>query len=376
MLWGQLVNRVLVYGMVGTNRGGIETFLLKMNQYMTDTVFDYVIEEESCLHKAVIEERGGKVYYITKRTKSPLKNLDDNRILLRQLHGQIDAVYFNLSSLSWIEPIKIAIREGYKVLVHSHNSQFIEANSTALHKIANFLNKNRLSSWNVTRLTCSKPAANFLFKPKDKVIMIYNAINIDDFIFKITVRNDIREKLAAKKKTIIGFVGRLGDQKNPLYLVDIMRAVTSRIQDVMMIVIGEGPFRSELENKISSFGLENQVIFLGNISNVNEYMQAMDVFVLPSFHEGLPYVVVEAQAAGLKCLVSDRVTEEVNVTGNVKFLSLTEDAENWGDEIIRITKEKNNNRIDSGFYMRKTEFNIFSQAKKLEDILTHHSEDE
>lgn len=366
------MHRVLVYGMVGTNRGGIETFLLKMNQYMSDTTFDYVIEEDSCIHKDIIESRGGRVFYVTKRSLSPLRNLRDNKRLLNSLKGQIEAVYFNLSSLSWIEPIKVAIKEGYRVYVHSHNSQFIEANSSMLHRIANLVNKKRLSSWNITRLTCSKPATQFLFQPKDKVIMVYNAIKVDDYIYNPLVREKIREELFAGKK-IIGYVGRLGDQKNPLYLVNIMKSVRAHRKDTILIIIGDGPMRKDLERKIADFEFQDCIKLMGNVTNVNEYMQAMDVFILPSLHEGLPYVVVEAQSAGLKCLVSDQVTEEVNVTGNVKFLALTEDAKNWGDEINKALCDHNFNRVECGVFMTGTDFNIDTQAKKLEDILTHQN---
>ena len=95
----------------------------------------------------------------------------------------------------------------------------------------------------------------------------------------------------------------------------------------------------------------------------------MDVLVLPSLHEGLPYVIVEAQSTGLKCLVSDKVTKEVNATGDVTFLSLTEDALNWRDEIIRTFENRICNRADYGVFMAGTCFNISTQARKLEDIL-------
>lgn len=363
------MNRVLVYGMVGTNRGGIETFLLKMNQYMEHTVFDYVIEEESCLHEEAIRAKGGEIYYITKRTKSPVQNLKDNKALLKKIKGKIDAVYFNLSSLSWVGPIKMAIDEGYKVFVHSHNAQFIAANSSLLHKTVNFINKRRLSSWNVKRLTCSKPATEFLFLPNDEVTMIYNAIKTEDFKFDPIVRERVRHSLGLNSAKTIGFVGRLNDQKNPLYLPKIMKAVKEIDTSIILIVLGDGPMRAQLENEIKKEDLQDNIKLLGNVTNVNEYMQAMDLFILPSLHEGLPYVVVEAQSAGLRCILSDRITPEVDATGNVEFLPLTENAENWGAVIVRRLKEKAVGREEWGNFMSKSAFNIENQAKKLEQIL-------
>lgn len=363
------MNRILVYGMVGTNRGGIETFLLKMNQYMEHTVFDYVIEEETCLHEEAIRAKGGEIYYITKRTKSPVQNLKDNRVLLKKLKGKIDAIYFNLSSLSWVGPIKMAVNEGYKVFVHSHNAQFIAANSSTLYRIVNRINKKRLSNWKINRLTCSKPATEFMFMPDDQVTMIYNAIKTDDFRFSPTVRKKIREELELSDKKIIGFVGRLNDQKNPLYLPVIMKAVCEENDNLVLIVLGDGPMKKRLEDDIQRNNLQDRIRLMGNVTNVNEYMQAMDLFILPSLHEGLPYVVVEAQTAGLKCILSDRITPEVNATGNVVFLPLTESADNWRTTIIESLQNSLNDREKWGSYMNNTAFNIEVQAKSLEQIL-------
>lgn len=363
------MNRVLVYGMVGTNRGGIETFLLKMNQYMEHTVFDYVIEEETCIHEEAIRANGGEIYYITKRTKSPIQNLVDNHNLLKKLKGKVDAVYFNLSSLSWVGPIKMAINEGYKVFVHSHNSQFVAANSSLLHRVVNYTNKRRLSAWNVNRLTCSKLATEFMFMPTDEVTMIYNAIKTDFFKYDPIVRKRIRCELGVNEKKVIGFVGRLCEEKNPLYLINIMGIVCVHETNAVLIALGDGPMRKKIEEEIRNKGLDDKIRLLGNVSNVNEYMQAMDLFILPSLHEGLPYVVVEAQTAGLKCIISDRITPEVNVTGNVVFLPLTESADNWGKTISESLREVKIEREKWGSFMSRTDFNIEIQAKGLEQIL-------
>lgn len=364
--------RILVYGMVGTNRGGIETFLLKMNQFMTeDTVFDYVIEENNCIHEESIKARGGNIYYITARTKSVIQNIRDNKKLLQKLKQTHEAVYFNLSSLSWIEPIKIALKQGYRVYVHSHNAEFISANSDFLHRAVNGINKKRLAKYKLKRLTCSKPAKDFMFDEKNEVEMIYNAIQPEQFVFSSEIRNKIREqqKISNDRK-VIGFVGRLNDQKNPLFLPEIMKKIVEQRDDVTMWIIGDGPMKDALSNKISELSLEGSIQMLGNIRNVNEYMQGMDLIVLPSFHEGLPYVIVEAQTSGLRCVISDRVTREVDATGNVVFLPLLESADNWVEYICTEIDKADFPREKWGVYMSSTNFNIENEAKRLEKILS------
>lgn len=365
------MNRILVYGMVGTNRGGIETYLLKMNQYMSEnTVFDYVIEEDSCLHEEAIQQKGGKIYYITKRSKNPLRNILDNRALLRSLRGEVAAVYFNLSSLSWIIPIKLALSLGYKVFVHSHNSKFIAANSSLLHRSVNYLSKRILSGWNVNRLTCSKFATDFMFRSGDDVEMVYNAIKTQEFAFDSKVRNQIRLELAVDDMKVIGYVGRLSEEKNPLYLAEIMNAVKKQRDDVFLLALGDGPMRKQLEERIAAYGLQDKCKLLGNVKNVNEYMQAMDVLVLPSLHEGLPYVIVEAQTAGLHCFITDTITPEVNISGNVHFLPLTEDAYVWRDAICASFSSNAVERRAVGEFMDGTNFNIKNEAIRLEKMLT------
>lgn len=115
--------RILVYGMSDSNMGGIETFLTQNNSFMKKgTIFDYVIEGTHCVYEKTIKAHGGKIYYITKKTSSVLKNLRENQKLLKRLRDTIDSVYFNLNTLSWIEPIRIALSYGYEVFVHSHIS--------------------------------------------------------------------------------------------------------------------------------------------------------------------------------------------------------------------------------------------------------------
>lgn len=364
---------VLVYGMVGNHRGGIETYLLKMNSFMSkDMVFDYVIEETECLHEEAIASRGGRIYRVPSRNRNPLGNINANRKLLKELKNHINTVYFNLSSLSWIEPIRIAKMLGYRVFVHSHNSQFINSNNSLPYRLVNAINKRRLSTYKgIKRLTCSQPATDFMFMKKDAVEMIYNAIYVKDFLYDEKVRREKRNELGIEEDDfLIGFVGRLQDQKNPLYLPTIMKAVLTRNKRAKMIIVGEGRMRKELEDKIKEYGFNSSMFLLGNRTDVNKLMQAMDVFVLPSLHEGLPYVVVEAQASGLKCFISDGITTEVDVTGSVKFLNLLPDASNWGEAIVTESKSSYNDRKEKGEFMNTTNFNIEREARRLESILS------
>ena len=365
------VRRILVYGMVASKTfGGVGLFLTEMNRHMSgNTVFDYVIEGNECSLQDRIEKTGGKIYYITNRIKNPILNIRQNRKILKSLRNTHDAVYFNLSTLGWIEPIRIAISLGYKVVVHSHTSRLLVEDFK--HRLIYKINKMRLSRFNVTRLSCSEKATEYMYYSNDNVVFIHNAVDINNFGFNQEDRLSIRDELHITDKTkVIGFVGRLSHMKNVLFLPDILENVIKhRNLDVVMIVLGEGELKEELFEKAKKLNLQNNIFLLGGHADINRYYQAMDVFILPSFFEGLPIVMVEAQVSGLPCIVSDAITSESNISGNVTFLPIN-DASIWGDVIFDKLNNINTNRELMIEKLKDSDFDINHEALRLESILT------
>ena len=366
-------NRILVYGLVASKTfGGIGSFLTEMNRHMSgNTVFDYVIEGSECSIQDRIDAAGGKIYYISNRIKNPIKNINENRKLLKDLRNTHDTVYFNLSTLGWIEPIKIAISLGYRVVTHSHNSRLLV--NDAKHRIIYKINKARLSRFNVIRLSCSKKATDFMYSPDNKVQFIHNAVDINTFKFDRNEKLQVRSELNIPDNTkIIGFVGRLVEQKNVLFLPDILNSVVKhRDLDVVMIVLGEGYLKNQLLEKVKQYNLQNHFLFLGDHADINRYYQAMDVFILPSLFEGLPIVMVEAQVSGLPCIVSDVITSESNISGNVTFLPIN-DASVWGEVLYNKLNNLNTNRELVSKQLKDSVFDIIHEALQLESILTGH----
>lgn len=363
--------RILVYGLVASKTfGGIGSFLTEMNRHMSgNTVFDYVIEGLECSIQDRIEAAGGKIYYISNRIKNPIKNINENKKLLKDLRNTHDTVYFNLSTLGWIEPIKIAISLGYRVVTHSHNSRLLV--NDAKHRIIYRINKARLSRFNVIRLSCSKKATEYMYSPDNKVQFIHNAVDIDAFKFNRNEQLEVRNELNIPDNTkIIGFVGRLVDQKNVLFLPDILNSVVKHSDvDVVMIVLGEGYLKNQLLEKVKQYNLQNHFLFLGDHADIYRYYHAMDVFILPSLFEGLPIVMVEAQVSGLSCIVSDVITSESNISGNVTFLPIN-DASIWGEVVSDKLNDKNTNRELMSEKLKDSYFDINHEALRLESILT------
>lgn len=361
--------RILVHGLVGTNLGGIETFLLNMNEAMSDEcIFDYVIEESKCMHEARIHKKGGKIYHITSRRKNVKQHLRDLKKLYREHKEEYEVIYFNLSSASWILPQLIGKYMGYRVVIHSHNAMLIDANSNLFYKVVNCVNRFLLGHMKFTRLTCSDLASKFLFGD-GKSIKIYNGINVEQYKFSSEIRFNIREKYdIAQEAFVIGVIGRLAYQKNPLFSIEIFNQILKDRPDSFLFMIGDGKLRQEVMGLTRKYHIEDHVILTGNIQNVNEYLNVFDVFMLPSRHEGLGIALIEAQANGLPCVTSkDVVPVEAKVSDRVEFVKLEKTSHEWANIILSMNQ---NMKREEGYYLMKNSlYNIQIESKKLENIL-------
>lgn len=369
------ISRVLVFGMARQRLGGIETFLLNMNKYMSkEVVFDYVVLDgpEKCIHTESIEQRNGKVLYVKSYTKNIIRYFLNLTKLICDERKTHEVAYINLFSMVHILPALICKFNGYKVVLHSHNSNMHSQNIIyrMLHSINRWLfggNKKFI------RLTCSQRAAEFMFGKgkKRNATMIHNAVVTDRFRFSEQYRNEIRQELSLDNEIkIIGFVGRLSYQKNPLFVVKIFSELCKLRNDCMLLMIGDGEYWEKVEEEISNEGIKDKVILLHSQTNIERYYSAMDVFILPSLFEGLPVVLVETQAEGLPSVVSaEAVTKEACVRCDfIIYTSVHEKPEMWAI-IIKDELEKIHNRIEWNDVVSNSAFNILTESKRLQDIL-------
>ena len=162
----------------------------------------------------------------------------------------------------------------------------------------------------------------------------------------------MREELGIEGKKVIGHVGRFNPQKNHEFLIDIFNEVYKKDNNTVLLLVGDGYLKEKIEDKVKKLGLEDSVRFLGVREDIPELLQAMDLFLFPSLFEGLPVVLVEAQAAGLKCVTSTGVTKETDITNSLEFYDLNETPEKWAEKIINLDTTKINNSkllIEKGY---------------------------
>ena len=283
-------------------------------------------------------------------------------------HNNYKAVHLHSSSKNYLV-LKYAQKYGIPIrIAHSHNIDF--QTKSKFKKMVGNCFKKELIKYSTDYFACSNLAGQWLFGDKivnnPKYKIINNAIDYERFKFNEKTRKKIRNELQVKNDTVvIGNVGRFATQKNHKFLVEIFSEYHKKNKNSLLVLIGTGDLEDEIKNKVKHLKLEKSVYFTGFKTNVNEYMQGLDIFLLPSLHEGLPVVGVEAQAAGLPCYMSkDVITEEVKIADNVYFISLEETPAKWADIILN----NNNSRTDNYKKIKDRGYIISDVIENLEKV--------
>ncbi len=344
------------------NRGGLETMI--MNYYRnidrSNIQFDFLVHgEDEGVYEKEIRALGGRIY------RAPKFNPLHHRMYIRWLDdffskhsSDYQIVHSHYNSLG-VYALKYAKKHGVATRVaHSHNSSY-----SLDYKIPVFLYcKSILHQYSTHNFACGEEAGRWLFGKKGTFRVIPNAIAIDEFKYRKVHRNEIRKQYNVGESLLLGHVGRFNKSKNHIYIIKVLSLLIQEGCDVKLMLVGEGESRLKAVNAhIKKLGLEEHVILTGGQSEVYKYMSAFDVFVFPSIHEGLPLTLVEAQASGLPCLVSDTIPEECRLTPLVQFLPIKENALGIWAHAIKKTQAKYRDKsasIDS--------FDIRKQVRNLE----------
>ena len=330
--------------------------------------FHFLCDEDSTnIPYEEIEKMGGKVIIIP-----PYQRLFEYQKELYRIfkENNYKIVHSHISTLS-VFPLRIAKKAGVPIrIAHSHStSNKKEWKRNLIKNILRPFSKLYANQF----FACSELSGRWLFGEKafknDKIKIINNAVDLEKFKFNKEKRNEIRKKLKIDENIIlIGHIGRFVTQKNHEFLIDVFNEIIKKRKqenfDSKLILIGQGNLKENIIEKIKYLGLQDYVIFTGQTTNVSDYYNAMDIFVLPSLYEGLPVVGIEAQANGLLCEFSTDMTKETKVLNTTKFISLKETAKKWAEIILE--DYKNFKRKNSFEEMTQNNFNIIEEAKKLE----------
>lgn len=354
-----------------TNLGGAESRIMELYRCIdrSKVQFDFLVHtREEGHYSKEIRELGGHIYSLP---RFKVVNLAEYKKAIRTFfgeHQEFVAVQGHMTSTASIY-LPIAKKENPSIvtIAHARSAGVDKGAKGYVTKILRYSLKKKADYC----FTCSKEAGIAVFGKKwveqGNVWTIPNAIDANRFRYNEAVRKEVREQLGIQDKFVIGHVGRFGFMKNHTYLVDIFAELCKQREDMALVLIGKGEEEANIHEKLTRLGIEDKVIFLGNRFDVERYYQAFDYFVFPSTFEGLPGSVAEAQAAGLHCLISDRITREVALTDLVSYRSIEEEPGLWAEEILQ-NADKALIRKDMREEIAKKGFDVNTQAALMEEF--------
>lgn len=295
--------------------------------------FDFIIDHTDRMDYAdEIKALGGKIY--TMPTFKGKNILEVKRAWNEffKTHPEYKIIHSHVRSYASVY-LSIAKKYGLKTISHSHNT----SNGTGIASVVKKILQYPLRYIADYCFGCSEIAGEWLFGRKvvesDRYFMLKNAVDTKKFRYDETVRNEIRSEFNLGDEFIFGHVGRFHIQKNHEFLLEIFKAIHNVMPNSKLMLVGYGELQEDIENKIKALKLEDSVIMTGLRTDVPELLLAMDAFLFPSKWEGLPVTLVEAQASGLHCLVSDTVTRDVEVSELIEYLPIDKGVNVWVEKV-------------------------------------------
>lgn len=370
------MKRILVYGL-SPQWGGIEAIIHSLIYKLEDCIqFDILISGNEIDKRHVVHGNNVTILPITAWGASRKKFRHELSEILSV--KEYDYVWIN-ASLMCNRDIIAVTKEGSRaeIITHSHGTYFEEENKLK-EKILLLLHRINRSYFDKNvkyKFMCSEASGKWFYGEKalkaGQLHLIRNGIDTSRFRFDETVRRNLRAELGLSNEMVLFHAGRLTDVKNQKFLIRLMRELIDMRMNVKLLIAGDGELRGTLEDNIKELHLEEYVNLLGARPDVDRLYQIADIFVLPSFHEGFPVTLTEAQAAGLPCIVSDHVSEETNITGAVKFLPIEETSySQWIEAISCINIPSPEARRSLGDLVRQLRFDISDVANDFKHILT------
>lgn len=345
---GELSRIRVLHVVPNMQQGGIENYIMNMykNIDRSKVQFDFLEHySEDFFFDEEIRNMGGRIYRIpymeSKRNINQYIN-DLNSFFCQ--HAEFSTVHGHMATTALFY-LAAAERAGIKNrIIHAHEDSYLKTPRGALRMM---LIK---QAWRHASLllACSESSGHYYFGNRTFQIRA-NAIDTTKFTFDYTKREKLRSTLDIGEGTfVLGHIGRFSQQKNHAFLIQILREVVRTVPNTVLIMVGKGETQSRIRSLVRKLDLTRNVRFINPTNSPEKFYAAMDVFVLPSFYEGLPLTGVEAQCNGLQCLFSDTVTSEVSlIDGASHFMSLRTGAEAWARKIAELNNSSTPARHDA-----------------------------
>ncbi len=336
------------------NMAGTETVFMNWYRNIDRSVlqFDFCVNREYTTPLVnEIKLKGGQILIVSHKSGiwGQLKFQYNLYKTLKQ-HGPYLAFQTHSHWSSGIDCFTAAVAGIKKRYTISHYAQGAQSYSFRI-KLLLPLYRLFIYLFSTKRLAVSEEAGNFLYGKYMFFEIIHNGINLQQFAYNPAVRKKKRAELGLENKFVVGNIARFTTPKNHSFLIDIFAEIRKQNPQAHLVLLGTGELEHLIKQKVSQLGLTHAVSFMGVCTNVQDFYQVFDVFLLPSLYEGLPCVAVEAQGSGLPCFLADTIAKETAIC-NTTFLSLSQSANEWGNVILEMTKN----------FVRKDESEVIRQA--------------
>lgn len=342
------------------NTGGAETFLMKMYRALDREKYqmDFCVNSDKNFYEKEILALGGKIYKVPAKSQSLSGWYRETKRVIRE-NGYRYVIRVCDHSLAALDLLAARRGGADHLIMRSSNASSGSRMKVFLHKMFRFL----AVSVPTVKLAPSTEAAKYTFGrgcvDNGDVVLLHNAIDTDVYHFDPEGRERVRKELGLEGMFVVGHVGRFNQQKNHDFLLDVFCALQKKKPEARLVLVGQGELEEQIHQKARALGIEQYVVFAGVRNDVPQLMSAFDVFAFPSLYEGMPNTVIEAQATGLPCVISDTITKEADITGLVKYLPLT-DVKKWAECVQRAACT---GRMDTKKLFYEQHYDIASQAK-------------
>jgi glycosyltransferase EpsF len=362
----------------GMNRGGAETFIMNVYRKLDkDKVqFDFLVHSRmECDYDKEIKEMGGKIFILPKpsirKTSMYLTELEN---ILRD-KGPFAAVHSHIHLFSGLI-LKQAQKSNIPIRIsHSHTDQ--DGKNSSINRWIYRIVMRKLIIDNATHLLgCSLQANQSLYgnivRYDKRVELVANAIDIYNYTDSLYEKHKIRKEFKLHDASLVlGHVGGFREVKNHRFLIEIFSDLLQKYPNAKLVLVGDGALREEIFEEVCVLGIEDNVVFLGSRSDVPRIMTTFDVFLLPSLFEGIPLVLIEAQAKGIPILASDKVNKKVDLElGLINFCSLSSTPEDWNIEIEKIITFQRPSWALRKKALREKKYDVMIAVKQLTEIYT------
>lgn len=370
------MRKILFIGMT-SNHGGIETFMINIFRKLKNVDhFDFIQDsDENLFYHEEITESGGKIFKVNVGNSYFSHFTRYNKACnFFKTHNDYDVVHLNSVSINTIFWLLAAKKFGInKLIIHSHNDRVTLSSKIKLFftKLLSSISLIQLkSNKDIIKIAASESAGEWMFH-SDDFSVISNGIEVQKFLYNEKKANGIKNFYKIGNKKVLMTLSRIEYQKNFFMILKIFKEIVLINNNIVLIICGDGTYKQKVLEYAKTLGIEQQIIFAGNVSDVNAYLSAADLILMPSLYEALPFSIVESQANGAQSLVSEEsVPKGIDVTGSVKFYSLDKSPNEWAKNSVRLINNSPSNRekMEMNDMVKQSRFNIDETIKEIKRI--------